>query len=746
MRLGIVILAAFGVTTARCRIYRVPDVEFPTDLPERTIACKHPPPRTLMFKSKMSRLKKLTSYLGIVRRDVSPIDEIPGMSQLDESQAPTARPSSQQRSHIPMMRRQRRQTQEAAATTIRESKSRERLRERQDGGETPEQITSATGRQVFKLAQGKDMRWDAMTGEPTLGPSGRSGQVKPHEYAQGLGNTGPVHPAQSALERLRSAQQSFGDRVRKIRTGGAENDAASKPAAAEETATTVSQVSAQEAPPVSPSAAAASPAAALIGNMTSAPNAGPGPKFSPQRTEPVQKRPEWKGGSGRTALVDPVQDMPSIAPLNIPRKSSKRAARGIRGMSTPLSPISPSGSETSSRDAPTVRKVVPSSQHSSHQQGSNSGVSSPLASPATQPAAAAQAYPSPPKTGSPPPPIPPSHANEPLLMDTQLQSLSHAPNPSSANDAEKAIRRKPPSSNNNLTDTPNTHNTHKVHPSTASSVYSQYDPKSSSIGPNTSALPIAEDGWVQPSSRFSVTTYATSAHDSPRPSVDEVPPLPAPPQVKSQSPVMDRKRPPVMGRGRGPAAEYGSPLGSNPVGSSEPVVISLKSAYMTSPFSGAAPKERTSKMAPSAVDRLPPHMRPAPRTNTMMSTDSDRMSVLSTSKALPPAPPEITTMNANDRVAYLNAKLQGLSNRRLNINRSIKQMTELMPTDNLMASDAVIRKREMEKLKVEGLRTELAEVQREEYELGLKLHRAYKRLDRDAQYEPTTLWVRRVTG
>jgi hypothetical protein len=114
------------------------------------------------------------------------------------------------------------------------------------------------------------------------------------------------------------------------------------------------------------------------------------------------------------------------------------------------------------------------------------------------------------------------------------------------------------------------------------------------------------------------------------------------------------------------------------------------------------------------------------------------------SKALPPPPPEVE--NVHDRIAYLNAKLESLGNRRININRSIKQMTELMPTDSLVASDAVIRKREEEKRKVEGLRVELAEVQREEYELGLKLHRAYKRMDRDAEYEPTTLWVRRVTG
>lgn len=113
-------------------------------------------------------------------------------------------------------------------------------------------------------------------------------------------------------------------------------------------------------------------------------------------------------------------------------------------------------------------------------------------------------------------------------------------------------------------------------------------------------------------------------------------------------------------------------------------------------------------------------------------------------KPLPPAPHEQSS--SNDRVANLNAQIQGLVHRRINITRSIKQMTELMPADNLLASEEVLRKREVEKQKVDTLRGELAEVQREEYELGLKLHRAYKRLDQDAEYEPTTLWVRRVTG
>ena len=63
-----------------------------------------------------------------------------------------------------------------------------------------------------------------------------------------------------------------------------------------------------------------------------------------------------------------------------------------------------------------------------------------------------------------------------------------------------------------------------------------------------------------------------------------------------------------------------------------------------------------------------------------------------------------------------------------------------------MASADVIRRREIEKKKVEGLKEELAEIQREEYDLGLKLYRANKRLEREAAFEPSSLWVRRVTS
>lgn len=73
-------------------------------------------------------------------------------------------------------------------------------------------------------------------------------------------------------------------------------------------------------------------------------------------------------------------------------------------------------------------------------------------------------------------------------------------------------------------------------------------------------------------------------------------------------------------------------------------------------------------------------------------------------------------------------------------------MTELMPMDTLVITDEIRRKREAEKLKIERLKTEEADVRREEHEIGLRLHRAWKRRDKEAVYEPTGLWVRRVTG
>jgi hypothetical protein len=429
-------------------------------------------------------------------------------------------------------------------------------------------------------------------------------------------------------------------------------------------------------------------------------------KISSNTEEPAvapAPRPEWRGASGRTTLVAPVADNKDVAPLHTPRKSSKRAGRGP-GVQSPVSstdsettsptrataePISPRRNEMSPG---MIRTVVPSGHHTPARPEAESQ---------------AQPYPSPPlsdgysvphsvdQRGLPQgqAPAPPAHAASPQTL--------FPPN-------DKAIRRKPAASPG-----------HALKPSTSSSVYSQQE-----APPIQAPAPVVVDDWVQPPSRFSVTTYATSAPgESPRPSFDttDAPPIPTPPRQFTESPkpapgssILDRKRPIAGGHEGSPTQTHGP---------AEPIKINMDdSPYMT-----------------TVVKTRPSGPRPVPHGNHSTLSVA---SVASADKTLPPAPPEL---GARDRIAQLNAKIEALCNRRININHAIKQMTELMPTDNILASDAVIRKREGEKRKIETLKAELADVQREEYELGLKLHRAYKRMDREADFEPTTLWVRRVT-
>ncbi|KAI2471202.1 hypothetical protein F4781DRAFT_420773 [Annulohypoxylon bovei var. microspora] len=536
--------------------------------------------------------------------DVSPIEEIPDMSQL--SVDPRGIPRSDAHSNIPMMRRERRKNSNAAANALRESASRERLKQ--------------------PRPYGHDVRWDPNTGEPTTdSKKGRPSQVNPQEFAQGLrSQTGSVSPPQ--VKQAQQGQVTFGDRLRRIRQPSGSSQA-----------------------------------------------------------EPAS-RPEWRGASGRTTLVAPVNDTKDVTPLKVPRKSSKRGGRDPGS----LSPIHSIDSEPAS--SPVVRGLGISNQLTQPQSPASPSIA------VTNPSADPHTYPSPPL----------SDDNMVPTGNPQHQSLQIPPN-------DKAIRRKPAGAPG-----------HHPQPSYSSSVYSEQDPRASLTGPPP--IDTSLDSWTQPPSRFSVTTYATSQQSTtPRDSIDvdeNAPPVPTPPQQfmaqQPQSSILDRKRPIVSG--------YDTPGSRKSNSPPEPVKISLDSYYMTSAVS------RPHKTSPDAA---------VPRGN------DSRLSLASLpdkDKTLPLAPPETQSAQTQDRVAQLNAKLQALGNRRININTAIKQMTELMPTDNVLASAAVIHKREEEKRKVEALRQELADVERESYELGLKLHRAYKRLDRDAEYEPTTLWVRRVTG
>ncbi|KAI0176389.1 hypothetical protein GGR52DRAFT_359226 [Hypoxylon sp. FL1284] len=540
--------------------------------------------------------------------DVSPIEEIPDMSQL--ALDPRAPPKGETRSNIPMMRRERRKNSDAAMNALRDTKSRERLRQQRP--------------------YGHDVRWDPRTGEPTTDSAkGRPSQVNPQEYAQGLG----IRQDDTSPPQHRQVQQTpFGERIRRVR-------------------------------------------------QTSA---------SPQ-PEPAP-RPEWRGASGRTAIVPPVADKTNVAPLKVPPKSTKRAVREPKV----LSPVNSVGSDSV--------KSPPAASPGANSKGlGNRGLPTQLGRQAQPPDIAVskakvnpQTYPSPPLSDDNTVPTPSPVQRDPPAQPQQ--SLQIPP-------GDKSVRRKPAGATG-----------HNVQNSTSSSVYSQQDAHPAQKTPEPS-----NDGWTQPPSRFSVTTYATSHQSStPRESLDvdgNAPPVPTPPQqFASQQPpkaatgssMLDRKRPMVAGYDSVPPSRKSSPA--------EPVKISLDSPYYAPAPAPAQAQAQKNKKSSSSAD-----------------------------KTLPPAPPE-SQSQTQDRVAQLNARLQALGNRRINLNTAIRQMTELMPTDNILASEAVVRKREAEKRKVEILRAELADVDRESYELGLKLHRAYKRMDRDAEYEPTTLWVRRVTG
>ncbi len=194
----------------------------------------------------------------------------------------------------------------------------------------------------------------------------------------------------------------------------------------------------------------------------------------------------------------------------------------------------------------------------------------------------------------------------------------------------------------------------------------------------------------EPPSRFSATTYATTTYESP----------PATPEIGSSSPSTSTTPNSILNRKR-PVAPTGLPNGRM-----------------------AARKPTPSEMRVTAQASPPP---PPPSSESMR-------------KSLPKSPPEV---NAISRVAGLQAKLDNLKRRKNNLQTVIHELTHVVQPSSIaydMASRQEIKRT------VESLNNELADVLKDEHETGLKLHRAKKRDDEFAAYEPTSIWVRRVTS
>lgn len=188
----------------------------------------------------------------------------------------------------------------------------------------------------------------------------------------------------------------------------------------------------------------------------------------------------------------------------------------------------------------------------------------------------------------------------------------------------------------------------------------------------------------EPSSRFSTTTYATTVCDSPplTPEMGSYPPS----NSTTPNSILNRKRP------------------VPPAG-----ILNAKAT---------ARKPTPSEILPSTPN-----------------SQNQRQS-----KSLPKPPADAQIVSP---VQTLQAKQDVLRRRRRNLETVIHELTHVVQPSSIaydMASRQEIKKT------VEGLNKELAEVVKDEHETGLKLHRAWKRHEDFAQYEPTSIWVRRVTS
>ncbi|PGH23379.1 hypothetical protein AJ80_02632 [Polytolypa hystricis UAMH7299] len=150
---------------------------------------------------------------------------------------------------------------------------------------------------------------------------------------------------------------------------------------------------------------------------------------------------------------------------------------------------------------------------------------------------------------------------------------------------------------------------------------------------------------------------------------------------------------------------------------------------------------------PGSVDRdapptptVPTEIKYPPVRSTKRKPTPSELS-MSTLKTLPQCPPE---MQAKDRIDAMQARLGDLSRRQMNINTILHELTQVVQPSSIaydMATRSEVKKT------VESLNLELADIKKEEHDLGLKLLRALKKRDEgDSFSEPSGLWIKRVTS
>ena len=205
-----------------------------------------------------------------------------------------------------------------------------------------------------------------------------------------------------------------------------------------------------------------------------------------------------------------------------------------------------------------------------------------------------------------------------------------------------------------------------------------------------------------PSSRFSWSTHATGTtyqQQSP-------PPSPPPPMPKISSDFGTPPSPPARTTPPMPSMPGGVLDRSRPIPSSK--VIGRK----------PVPSREIVTISPPIKSKL----------------DSDKGGRANV-KALPLSPPEV---GGKDIITVLRQQSDDLERRRYNMEKHISELESPQHRNPLQYD--LRAQREIER-RIKSLKTQAEELRREEHDVGLRLHRAWKKRD---DGEDTTLWVRRI--
>ncbi|KAJ5341352.1 hypothetical protein N7541_010476 [Penicillium brevicompactum] len=210
------------------------------------------------------------------------------------------------------------------------------------------------------------------------------------------------------------------------------------------------------------------------------------------------------------------------------------------------------------------------------------------------------------------------------------------------------------------------------------------------------SMMLPSDPAEEPMSRFSATTYATtepnSLNPSPRESfqfdnrsTDDL----------SASSIMDRRR---------PIAPVGLPT------SKKPVVNKLD---VNKPVRKPTPSQVAEQVKQLAVQP-------------------------------PPAAAE-EPKDAQGRIEAMETKRNELSQRRFNLETVIAELMKVFQPNSLVVFDSAA-KAEVQR-SVKSMESEIADIKKEEHDLGMKITRAWRRLDeRENAGDGNNLWVKRVTS